>query len=291
MRKILLIIITFIAFLSSCSHQTVQKTHNRELGYDENIKCRYYIEKSFKRSISLADKRKFEDFDIKGGIVPHHLLADDLIASFFKTVSRETPELLIILAPNHKNVGDYKVSTCYSSWETPYGLLTADITMAKSLVSEKGAGLNRKILEEEHSISSLIPYIKYYMPDCKVIPILLHGDYSLENSIELGGYISHLVTGKRYLILASVDFSHYLTGEAADKMDDISLEAIKKRDLKQIRQMNNDNMDSPPSIITLLSAMNTLNADRFSLLEHSNSDRISGTKAKETTSYFTMVFY
>lgn len=299
--------------------------------YTDTLKCRYYDEKSFRRSIANAAgsshkgtallydvdenyNRPDENFDgpeeqksamdnntestlykstnkIKGGVVPHHLLADELIASFFNILSEEKPELVVILAPNHRNIGAYKVSTCYSSWETPFGLLQTDAGLAKTLVAEKTTGINRDIFEEDHSISALIPYIKYYMPQCKILPLLLHGDYSLDMSIQLGKRIAELIDGKEYVILASVDFSHYLTGEEADRMDEITLEAIKKRDLKKIRQMNNDNLDSPPSIITLLSAMDAVKAENITVIDHSNSDKIAGTKAKETTSYFTILFY
>jgi MEMO1 family protein len=128
------------------------------------------------------------------------------------------------------------------------------------------------------------------MPNAKLVPIMLQGDTSMEICTTLGNTIAKLSSNKNSLILASVDFSHYLPLEEADKMDEITLNAINTRNLKQIRSMGNDNMDSPPSIITLLSAMNAIGADKLKVLGHSNSDRIANSDTGYTTSYFTMVF-
>ena len=49
-------------------------------------------------------------------------------------------------------------------------------------------------------------------------------------------------------------------------------------------------MDSPTSIITLLSAMDTAGAEHMKVLDHSNSDIIAGARSSETTSYFAVVF-
>jgi MEMO1 family protein len=255
-----------------------------------NIKCTIYDEKSFRRSVSHGTTTILDNQVIKGGITPHHLLADDFIASFFKTVSVKNPELVFIIAPNHKNIGNNKISTCYSNWETPFGLLYADFEIVKSLVLEEKAGINSALMETDHSIAALIPYVKYFMPNAKLVPIMLQGDTSMEICTTLGNTIAKLSSNKNSLILASVDFSHYLPLEEADKMDEITLNAINTRNLKQIRSMGNDNMDSPPSIITLLSAMNAIGADKLKVLGHSNSDRIANSDTGYTTSYFTMVF-
>jgi len=261
----------------------------------ENLKCINYIEKDFISSVNAATEKQVEqigDGAIKGGIIPHHLLAGRIIASFFKTVASINPdaELVVVVAPNHKRFGNAKIHTGSWDWETPFGILNADDEVVSHLENECGAGTDFKLLEEEHSISSLVPYIKYFLPESKIVPVLLHGDLGLENSKPLGEKIESIVEGKNYLIVASVDFSHYLPVEKADKMDEITIEAIKNRDLTAISHMGNDNLDSPPSIITLLEAMNRAGADSMTVLDHSNSARITGTGAGNTTSYFSIMF-
>ena len=54
--------------------------------------------------------------------------------------------------------------------------------------------------------------------------------------------------------------------------------------------MNNDNLDSPPSILTLLSAMDDIGAVGPDVIGHDNSYGITGSSADYTTSYYTMLF-
>lgn len=229
---------------------------------------------------------------IRGGIVPHHLLAGEMIASFFKTLSVEQPEIVVVIAPNHNGKGVKEVHTGSWSWQTPFGTLDAYEIIVDSLVESRIAATNFNLLEEDHSISALVPYIKYYMPCSKIVPILLHGSFGLKDAQKLGQNLQEKLEkeNKNGLIIASVDFSHYLPLEKAEQMDEISIKAIENRDMNIIQHFNNDYMDSPTSIITLLSAMDTAGAEHMKVLDHSNSDIIVGSRSSETTSYFTVVF-
>jgi len=254
---------------------------------NDMIKCIYYNDSEFMQSIMNAQKVKPDSGNIVGGIVPHHLLACDLIASFFKTVSGENYDYVVVIAPNHKREGSRLINTAFENWSTHFGVLESDGELIKSITGLKAADSKARLLEEEHSVSSIVPYIKYYLPNVKIVPILLHGNYGMKNSIELGHKIYNNISQKKALVIASVDFSHYIPPEKADMMDEITLKAIKAWDIGAISQMTNDNMDSPPSIMTLLTVMKDAGTDEFKLLGHDNSARIAKTYSDSTTSYFT----
>ncbi|MGE4282794.1 MAG: AmmeMemoRadiSam system protein B [Clostridia bacterium] len=258
---------------------------------EKNILCKYYDEKDFLQSVSAAQSADISSQKIKGGIVPHHLLAKDMIASFFKTVSAEQPEVVVVIAPNHKGTGIKNVHTGSWNWQTPFGILESDQDTISSLIDSKTADMDFNLLEKDHSIAGLVPYIKYYMPNSKIVPVLLHGTYGLKDSQQLGKNLQKKLQNKKSLILASVDFSHYLPLEKADEMDEISIKAIEDRAVNLIQHLNNDHMDSPSSINTLLSAMNAAGVDGMKVIDHSNSDRITGARSNDTTSYFTIIFY
>jgi hypothetical protein len=54
--------------------------------------------------------------------------------------------------------------------------------------------------------------------------------------------------------------------------------------------MGNDNLDSPPAIIALISAMTELEASAPEVAGHGNSSDITGSGADYTTSYLTMLY-
>lgn len=270
------------------------------VGSEEMLQCRFYNNIDFQQSVKNASNARneyrlkpSEDIIFKGGIVPHHLLAGDMIASFFEIISIEQPDIIIIIAPNHRGIGVKKIHTGVWDWQTPFGILETEESYVNSLLDSGMAAASFDLLEEDHSISALIPYVKYYFPESKIVPVLLHGTLGLKKAKQLGENFQTKIENEyiKSLIIASVDFSHYLPLEAADEMDDISIKTIKDRDTETINNFNNDNMDSPPSIIAVLSAMDAANAVNMDILEHNNSDRIIGSSSGETTSYFTIVFH
>jgi len=263
------------------------------------LQCRYYNEKDFMSSVASGSRIKGNanltgdigrtDKSIAGGIVPHHLLAGKMIAEFFRYISHNPPETIVIVAPNHRRTGMSGIHTSRLDWETPFGTLEADSGIAEKIIEKMNAAENALLMEEEHSISSLVPYIKYYMPETKIVPILLHGNY--ESSEKLGVLLADIqAENPGIAVIASVDFSHYLDAGTADKMDEKTLEAIKNQDIPGISKMGNDNLDSPPSIITLITAMKKAGTRPPEVLAHLNSSDITGTGADYTTGYYTIVY-
>lgn len=273
------------------------------LSHAPTLSCNYYNEKEFMASIEAAgrgtgngkegaaDNGKESGSRIAGGVTPHHLLAADMIAAFFRDLSAEPPDTIVVIGPNHKRIGFGGLHTSSSDWGTPFGRLEANRELVKRLSDEFNIASNDQLMQEEHSISSLIPYIGYYMPDVRVVPLLLHGNYPAADALRLGRYLGGLAKDSGDIaIIASVDFSHYLGAEEAENMDNITWDAIKRRDIQAISKMSNDNLDSPPSMITLLGAMDEAGAAGPEASGHSNSFKITGGGADYTTSYFT-IFY
>lgn len=82
----------------------------------------------------------------------------------------------------------------------------------KKLIGKNLVNIDEGVLPNDHALSSLMPFIKYYMPDTKVVPILLSKKFSKEKPRVLADNLSKLVK-KDIVLVASVDFSHYLTNE------------------------------------------------------------------------------
>jgi len=273
------------------------------LGGEQRLPCLYYNRNDFLKSVSSALRTLETDFApagakrsilvAAGGVVPHHLLARDMIASFFSAVSKAAPdaETVFVLGPNHNRAGSRRVHTGTWSWETDFGLLEADTDAACHIAAASGAGADFDLLRIEHSVAALAPYIKYFMPSAKIVPMLLHGDLSIEESENLARAIFEAGRGKSWIAVASIDFSHYLAAEEADRMDEITLKAVIDRNFFALSRMGNDNLDCPPAMIALLKLMELEGADGPRVIGHSNSARIAGlSDGSGVTSYFAMIF-
>jgi len=264
------------------------------------LRCMHYNENDFMRSVndrSPASDSLFEINEdpgtgpIMGGIVPHHLLARRLIADFFRTLAVDPPQTVIVAGPNHKLEGISKIQFSSADWGTPFGILEADTRITARLAEEYGAAHNDDLFENEHSVSSLVPYIKYFLPEAKIVPVLLHGSLSPEEARKLGSLLGGIISDNPgTVMIASIDFSHYLSAPEADEMDMITWKAVSSWDLDSISRMGNDNLDSVPSMTALMTAMDAVSAKDIRMKGHNNSSRITKSGYDYTTSYFTMFF-
>jgi AmmeMemoRadiSam system protein B len=241
--------------------------------------------------ISDADSRDAGAGTIMGGVVPHHLLARRLIAEFFRELAEDPPETVIVIGPNHKLDGIGKVQVSSADWGTPFGVLETDTRITAILAEEYGSAHNDELFENEHSVSSLVPYIKYFLPDAKIVPVLLHGNLSQKDAVKLGSLLGRIMSDDPgTIMIASIDFSHYLSTPEADRMDIITWKAISSWDLDAISRMGNDNLDSVPSMTAMMAAMDMVSARSIEMTGHNNSSRITKSGYDYTTSYFTMFF-
>lgn len=216
---------------------------------------------------------------VVGAIVPHHDLADKLIVEVFQAIKQNRdPKTIILIGPNHYELGDTDAIIDSDTLNTDLG---------KQLVREGYASLNDAVMSQEHSVKVLLPYVQEYFPKAEVVSIILSSKHSIPESAEL----ARVLAREEALIISSVDFSHYLNIEQANINDEITYDAIVRKDYGQLSEMNSDYLDSPPSIITLLSAMEEFSIDDQTKLNHSNSAIILNADIESTTSYFTLLFF
>lgn len=250
--------------------------------YRSNIDLYYDI-------LRNVDNEKPIEEKIYGGIVPHHFLASELIAKFFKKLEAQKEiETVIIVGPNHFNAGFSGILSSYAFWTTPFGDIEPDIGLIELLEEKKLIEIDEKPFESEHSISTLMPFIKNTFPEAKIVPIIVKDSANQELLKSVALTIKE-VKKNNALMVASVDFSHYLPLNESRSQDDMSIKSIESFDLDGIYGLK---IDSPPSIYMLLSFLEARNAKNLLFSERSNSALINkrGTDQEDTVGYFVGLF-
>lgn len=224
-----------------------------------------------------------------GGIISHHDLASDIIAGFFAKLSEDKDiNTIVVIGPNHKNIGLSPVISGRVRWETPLGQVDNDYGVLDELKGDNLISFDEKNIRD-HSIKTLLPFIKHYFPDAKIVPLIFTSEETENKDIQLAQKIKDL-SGGRVFVLASLDFSHYLSLDEADKRDEMTLDAMRKRDYGKIETFTSDNTDSHWALITLLRVMELEGADKEQILAHTNSARFPGQDPNYTTSYFSILY-
>ncbi|MFA6171769.1 MAG: AmmeMemoRadiSam system protein B [Patescibacteria group bacterium] len=240
-------------------------------------------------SFSRLDRKKdFLEKEIAGGVIPHHLLAADLIADFYSAFSGDEYETIVLLGPNHFGAGEGRIITSEASWKTPYGDLEADQGIIEELALKKIAVPDEGIFDKEHAIYGETAFIKKVFPKAKFLPLVLRPGLKKEEAESLARALYEISKKKKILIIASVDFTHNADSETAMKNDRESIGALENLDCEKIYSLK---LDSPGSIYTLARYAELKGAINFNLFNNSNSALLSGKpEIKNATSYVTGVF-
>jgi AmmeMemoRadiSam system protein B len=229
---------------------------------------------------------------ITGAVIPHHLLQSHYIADMYARFKAQgTVKTVIIIGPNHPEVGAYWALTSAGSWDTPDGIVEADTQKISALEKAGVLREDTKTVEIEHSINSQIPFIAHYLPGVRVVPIVMSAFSSQEQITALVTALKPLV-GEDTVVVASVDFSHYLDRATAEKMDAETKELLEKKNYGKILSLANNanHMDSPTSIVTLMQTMDAVGASSMQVLANTNSGVLLQDDSVPTTSYFEIAF-
>ena len=215
------------------------------ISYSELLQCRYHDERDFRTYHERSEVYPYSG-EIISGVVPHHLTAGYMISGFFKTAaeSRQDIETVVILAPLHYS-SDKMLITSDKGWAAPYGTVSCDNEASEVFVDRLGAQKDDEMLQYDHSASSHIPFVKYYLPDAEVACLLVSPKADKDTPQRIADALFELSQQKECLFLFSIDFSHYLTPDEADKNDADTLAAVMAGDTDLIERMKNDNVDSP----------------------------------------------
>ncbi|MFA4890911.1 MAG: AmmeMemoRadiSam system protein B [Candidatus Gracilibacteria bacterium] len=248
-----------------------------------------FFERAFKFAKESGDFEGALDDKAYAGILPHHLIHSDFIAGYFaKLAATQDISTFIVIGPNHFDRGEESIAVSKYGYSTPYGELEVNSDIVNALLDGDYAGWDAGAFDEEHSISSLVPYIKRNFPNAKIVPITLKYRNLDENLDELVADLTELL-GPNDFVLGSIDFSHYMWQNVADFHDELSRTVIETFDFDQIDELE---IDSRPSLYTVMRYAESIGAEKAEIVAHTNSaDKVGGKDwIDKTTSHFYIAF-
>jgi hypothetical protein len=240
------------------------------------------IESCFKHEIGpkIIGKERFI-----ATIVPHAGYAySGPVAAW--SYSRMSEGNYIILGPNHQAIGPQFSIMKEGLWKTPLGGVAIDNRMAEKL-EERCEILEYDVLahQYEHSIEVQLPFLQYrFGSDFKFVPISIINQFADEDFLQSCKYVGKCIgdvlkNEKKWIIIASSDFSHYIPQEIAEKIDKKLIKTIEKLDEKKffslIMKRNSSICGFGPIAIAMVAAKE-LKAKKGKLLCYKTSGDITG---------------
>lgn len=185
--------------------------------------------------IETARKKELPEINIAlknnniiGGIVPHagYMFSAYQAVHFFEIIkqSKHKYDTVVIVNPNHTGLGHEISFDSNNLWETPLGQVSLDMEFGASL----GIDISDIEQKHEHSGEVMVPFLQYFLDyEFKIAPITL-SNQTYQNAKLLAERIfeSSRMLDRKILIIASSDFSHFLSPEKGKEMDALVLENI-----------------------------------------------------------------
>jgi AmmeMemoRadiSam system protein B len=182
---------------------------------------------------NLKDKRVLKEIP-RAIISPHAgYVYSGFTANFAHRLLANTyAKRVIVIGPSHHVYIDGLSGTIQQLYETPCGDLKIDIDYLKLIKKSFPIGFLPKAHSVEHSTETQMPFIKHYLPNAKVIEFI----YGKADYKKIAKLIVELLKDKSNVVVISTDLSHFYTLENAQKLDNICLNGILKKDISILDQ-------------------------------------------------------
>ena len=273
-----------------CSKKSINNKENNLLEVSTWAKDNQVLPSCFvfpQREYSLE-----EGFVPWGGTVSHHFLTAPLIDDWFCQISkRRRVDTFFMICPSHYGLSTFDYSVAFCKWNCgEKGFVETDVDYSSKVAEELKVGNDSEAFLIEHGASTLMPYIKKYFPDAKVVVIAVNGEPPV--SIEYAKKLSDCLRpyfdkkGKREnFLIVSTDFSHHGTVEQTEYKDNISLHFFND---PSVRNFIAAVCDNRVGIYALSSFIKP--EDKARILYHTDSFSISGEDENDITSYYFSLF-
>lgn len=219
---------------------------------------------------------KAQKEEVIGAVLPHagYIYSGPVVGAVLSRILFK--DTFVIMCPNHTGRGKLFSLWAEGAWKTPLGQVEVDSELAgRILIESKYIEKDEAAHHYEHAIEVQLPFLQYFKPDVKVVPIVVGqggGNAYKEIGKEIARAIKDLKKGA--VIIASSDMTHYESQESAGKKDSSAIEAMLELDedelLRRIDKFD-ITMCGYAAATSLISAARELGAARAELVKYQTS--------------------
>ncbi len=162
-------------------------------------------------------------------IVPHagYIFSGQIAADAFRQAQGGGYDLVVILGANHA-APPFPGAALHpgTGFRTPLGTAEIDGELVRALAAADPAFiLDAKVHAAEHSVEVQVPFVQVLFPAARIIPAVV-GSSDPALCEKLGRALGKALAGRKALVVASTDLSHYPAAADAGKTDRKVLSAM-----------------------------------------------------------------
>lgn len=231
---------------------------------------------------------------IAGGVVPHagHMFSGYEAVHFFEILSRAKikPETIVIVNPNHTGIGAELAIDNHDKWKTPLGEISLD-TELRDMLPFPGSSREQ---EFEHSAEVMVPFIQHFLGAAvSILPITMSvQNYNYASALAVAIKEAAEKIDREIILIASSDFSHFLTPEKGYELDQLVVDAILDQDpiaVEHVVRKHNISVCGFGPIMTLMEYAKLKAAKEIKILKRGHSGEVI--PSNEVVDYLSILFF
>jgi MEMO1 family protein len=181
---------------------------------------------------------------------------------------------VVMVGPSHRAAFDGVALHLHGAWETPLGRAAIDEEIAQAILdADRVVFEDPDVHRDEHSLEMQMPFLQRLVPGLRIVPILM-GSQSRREVEALGAALGKALAGRRALLVASSDLSHYQPAVVANRLDAVVVDAVGRFDdeslLRRLETHDNVACGGGP-VVAVMKGARALGADRARVLKYGDS--------------------
>jgi MEMO1 family protein len=227
--------------------------------------------------------------EVVGVMAPHagHRYSGPVAGYAFAALRGLQPEVVAVVSPMHYPYWQPLLTTAHGAYETPLGqievdkegLEIVDQRLKDGLKEILGEGLARVSNDPEHSLEIELPFLqRVLVRGFRLLPIMVR-DQSADVAKALGAALAAALAGRRCILVASTDLSHFYPRTLADTLDGELLRRVAAFDPVGVIQAEEEELGFAcgcGALAAVLWAAQELGADQVQVVRHATSGDITG---------------
>jgi len=216
-------------------------------------------------------------------IAPHAglMYSGPVAAHAYNLLRGKVVDVAVLVGPSHfvgfEGVAIYE----RGAFETPFGNVPIDEDCAAAIaVASRRVRPHPIAHVREHSLEMQLPFLKRVLPDIAIVPLVM-GHQRRETASELGAAVATAVKGRRAVLVASTDLSHYQNAAVAAKLDGKVIQEVRRFDadglMSLLEQFPSHACGGGPTV-SVMHAVRQLGARDARVLRYGDSGDVSGDK-------------
>jgi AmmeMemoRadiSam system protein B len=216
-------------------------------------------------------------------IAPHAgLMYSGLVAAYAYQLIRSCAyDAVVLVGPSHFVGFEGAAIWPRGAWQTPFGALPVAEDIAATLRDQPHLfHVNAAAHGREHSLEMQLPFVARLLPGVPIVPIVM-GYQTRATAEALGDGLVRACQGRRALLVASSDLSHYHDARTAGALDAVVMrhvEALDPDGLMRALENQPEHACGGGPMVAVLRAARALGGTRATVLRYADSGDVSGDK-------------